>query len=91
MDDRSPAELDDLPEDLLHLVKPELQPGERLLWASRAGVGSARNPGLAWPPKAAVVWFLGFLATSIGSFVAVALLAGRRTDGPEGGWSSLAS
>jgi hypothetical protein len=27
---------DDTPEELLGLVKPELQPGERLLWASRA-------------------------------------------------------
>ncbi len=34
MDDRSPPEPDDLPEDLIHLIKPELQPGERLLWAA---------------------------------------------------------
>ena len=28
--------IDDLPEDLAGLVKPEVQPGERLFWVSRA-------------------------------------------------------
>jgi hypothetical protein len=34
IDDRSPSV--DLPEELVQFVKPELQPGERLLWASKA-------------------------------------------------------
>jgi hypothetical protein len=36
MDDWSPPEPGALPEELLQLVKPELQPGERLLWAATA-------------------------------------------------------
>jgi hypothetical protein len=36
MDNQSLPEPDTLPEELIPLVKPELQPGERLLWAARA-------------------------------------------------------
>ncbi len=43
MDDWSPPEPDDLPEELIHLVKPELQPGERLLWASAARRDARRS------------------------------------------------
>ncbi len=57
MDDQVP-EPDAVPEELLHLVKPELQPGERLLWASFA---QAKPPaGLRSPIRALVVMITGF-------------------------------
>jgi hypothetical protein len=80
MDDRSPPEPDDLPEELIHLVKPELQPGERLLWASRAGVGSPSN---AYRPTwGALTWFFGFAAVSIGCIVALPPMVNNNRDGP---------
>ncbi len=64
MDDGSPSLIEDLPEELVELVKPELEPGERLLWASRSCVISPSiNP---WPSVTALVWFTGFAATSVG-------------------------
>ena len=72
MDEWSPPEPDALPDELLHLVKPELQPGERLLWASRAGVGSTiirRIWPSSWP---ASIWFLGFATVGLTSLVALA-------------------
>jgi len=82
MDDRSPSDPDDLPEELISLVKPELEPGERLLWASRAGSGSPSS--LAEPSLWAWVWFLGFLTVSLGSFVGIPILASLRQEGGEG-------
>ncbi len=84
MDDRSPFELDALPEELLHLVKPELQPGERLLWASSAG--TAANLGSPWPSKIPLTWFFGLLTASVVGLSAVPLGAGRGQDPSEGGF-----
>ena len=64
MDEWPPPEPDTLPEELIHLVKPELQPGERLLWTSRAGAGA---PSTAlWPSSwSAWIWFFGFVAVGV--------------------------
>jgi hypothetical protein len=62
IDDRSSAV--DLPEDLAGLVKPELQPGERLLWASTARV---RPPGfIPYPIRSSAFAVLSF-GTSAGA------------------------
>jgi hypothetical protein len=79
MADQSPPEPDDLPEELIHLVKPELQPGERLLWASRAGAGSP-SPGYR-PSWAALTWFFGFAAVSVGCIVALPPMVNGNRDG----------
>jgi hypothetical protein len=52
MDEWSPHEPDPLPEELIQLVKPELQPGERLLWAASAlaGFGPYRQQLLSIEP-----------------------------------------
>ena len=80
MDDWSPPEPDDLPEDLIHLVKPELQPGERLLWASRAGVTSL-SPAYR-PSWGALTWFFGFAAVGVGCLAALPAAANARLEGP---------
>ena len=69
MDELATGPPEVIPEDLIPLVKPELRPGERLLWASRAGVGTSTTP--PGPSIAAWTWFLGFLATSAGCLSAV--------------------
>ena len=89
MDDQALPEADDISEDLTHLIKPELQPGERLLWASRAGLGPGSNPASTWPSKPALIWFFGFLTASIGCFAAIPMVANRRPDGPEAGLAVL--
>jgi hypothetical protein len=81
MDDRSPPEPVDLPEDLIHLVKPELQPGERLLWASHAGAGSPST--VSAPSWAPWIWFLGFASVSLGCLVAVPIATHRAREGPD--------
>jgi hypothetical protein len=62
IDDRSSA--DDLPEDLAGLVKPELQPGECLLWASRA---RGRPPGFIPTPIRSSLFAVLSLGTSAGA------------------------
>ena len=65
-------------EDLLPLVKPDLQPGERLLWAARAGLAarsaSDEGSGSAW------VWAAGFATIGL-----ACLLAFPRLVRPAGG------
>ena len=65
MDDLSPHEPDALPEDLIQFVKPELQPGERLLWASRADQagGRLRRDGHA----VAGTWAFGLISAGFAS------------------------
>jgi hypothetical protein len=80
MDDLSPPEPVDLPEDLIHLVKPELQPGERLLWASRAGAPSME----VWPSKVAWIWFFGLASVAV-SCLASMPAGANRLEGPGSG------
>lgn len=47
--------VDDLDDELRGLIKPELAPGERLLWAAR-GTPRYGAPGWVW----GIVWALGF-------------------------------
>jgi hypothetical protein len=78
MDD-SPAEPEEVPEEVLLLVKPELQPGERLLWASRAG---AASPSTAYSPAlASWIWFFVFASTSVGCLTAIPWAAGPQPAG----------
>jgi hypothetical protein len=62
IDDRSSS--DDLPEDLQQLVKPELQPGESLLWAS---MGRERPPGFIPAPVRSSAFAVLSLGTSAGA------------------------
>jgi hypothetical protein len=81
MDDRSAPEPVDLPEDLIHLVKPELQPGERLLWASHAGAGSPST--ISWPSWSLWIWFFGIIAIGLGCFAALPSSAKGHLEGTE--------
>jgi hypothetical protein len=65
MNETSPEPVD-LPEDLIHLVKPELQPGERLLWAAAA---RPRPPFLGKRPWSASFVAMACLILSIGLFL----------------------
>jgi hypothetical protein len=65
-DDASSADV--LPEDLADLVKPELQPGERLLWAAKAM--DRPPPGTAEPHRVWIVTLVGF-GIAGGSFYAI--------------------
>jgi hypothetical protein len=66
MDEWSPPEPDDLPEDLIQLVKPELQPAERLLWASRARPKPEKTRRRSTPSS--LYYATMFLAISFGVF-----------------------
>jgi hypothetical protein len=64
MDEWMPTESDLLPEDLVYLIKPELEPGERLLWASRPGLrvqkeGQGNYSGF-------LIWLVGMMILSVG-------------------------
>jgi hypothetical protein len=75
MDDRSLFDPDALPEDLREVIKPELAPGERLLWAGRANErGSLGGIGLL----ARVIWALGFLIVSTVCFAGLFGAFGRQ-------------
>ena len=67
MNERHALESTELPEDLVALVKPELVPGERLIWAARP-LG-ARPAPWAVGVKAAL-WIVGSLAIGLFSFAA---------------------
>jgi hypothetical protein len=75
MDDRSLFDPNELPEDLHEVIKPELAPGERLLWADRA---NARASGRASSPLLGFVRAAGFLMISAGCFAAFFGLLGQR-------------
>jgi len=61
------AERIEIPEDLLAWIKPELEPGERLVWASRADRGSSPR---GWRGhRAGAAWAAGWLAVGIASIV----------------------
>lgn len=65
--DRSFSDGDELSEELQGLVKPELAPGERLLWAARSGVSSPfheRRPVLV-----SCLWATGLFIISAGCFM----------------------
>ncbi len=66
----------ELPDDLSARIKPELAPGERLIWA---GQPSSNFPGRARYPTIAIQWTIGL------GLVAIAFLwIGQRPGGPEG-------
>jgi hypothetical protein len=69
MDDQLPLEIEELPEELVEFVKPELHPGERLLWteASKPRRSTAHRPTAIW----ALLLALGSLAISGGLFLAI--------------------
>jgi hypothetical protein len=67
MDEWSPPDTETLPEELLQLVKPELQPGERLLWASYPRPDPAPTASF---PVLATYYAVAFLTLSLGSFSA---------------------
>jgi hypothetical protein len=67
MDDPTPSEPDALPEDLLGLIKPELAPGERLIWASRANPRPSRSPS---GYEVGALWALGLFLVSAVCFAA---------------------
>jgi hypothetical protein len=75
MDEQSLFDPDELPEDLHDVIKPELAPGERLLWAGRA---NARASGRTSTPLLGFVWSAGFLTVSAGCFAAFFGLLGQR-------------
>ncbi len=57
----------EIPEDLLAWIKPELEPGERLLWVSRADRGAAPR---SWRGhRAGAAWAAGWLAVGLASIV----------------------
>ena len=58
---------EDLPEDLIQFVKPELAPGERLLWASRADQGAARRR--RGGQAVAGTWAVGLMAVGLACVV----------------------
>jgi len=68
MEDELPPEAEALPEELLEHVKPELQPGESLLWAAEARPRPA--PAQRFPYSAALV-AASFGALSGGCFFAI--------------------
>ena len=69
-------ELDDLADHLLAQLKPELEPGERLVWASEPGRSPVGQPPSAG--KALVLTALGFVGLGI------ALVGVRWLVGPQG-------
>lgn len=75
MDESSIPEYEPMPEDLSERIKPELSPGERLLWAAwerPAGAGEA-------PPFLyGSIWALGFLVLSALGFAGLFGYLGRR-------------
>jgi hypothetical protein len=75
MDDRTFFDPDKFPEDLHEVIKPELAPGERLLWAGRANMrGWLGSSGLL----ALVIWAAGFLVVSAVCFAGLFGALGRR-------------
>ena len=58
---------EDLPEELISFVKPELQPGERLLWASRAD--RAATPRRRGGHAVAGTWAVGLMAVGLACVV----------------------
>src|SRR5436305_822720 len=64
MDDRHNFDPGDWPEDLNELIKPELAPGERMLWAGR--VKGRSSSGYA----VSAIWAAGFLLISVVCFAA---------------------
>jgi hypothetical protein len=66
MDEWSLPDPDDLPEDLIQLVKPELQPGEQLLWASRARPKTAKSRRRS--SRSSLYYAVMFLAIGLGVF-----------------------
>ena len=69
------------PEELVPLVKPELQPGERLLWASRALAGSPST--IAMPTTGLWIWFLGIASVGVGCFAVLPRSADRPSQSPD--------
>jgi hypothetical protein len=68
MDDGSPPYFDTLPEELIELVKPELEPGERLLWASRPGSRALKKETGNFSAEIAV-WAVGLVILGVACLV----------------------
>jgi hypothetical protein len=68
MDEWSSPELEALPEELIQFVKPELQPGERLLWA---GTARPRPAFTGRPPWSSTFVATSFLGLSLALFFAI--------------------
>ncbi len=67
MDEEISIEPEPLAEGLAGLVKPELQPGERLLWAGAEG---DRPSGIARTPASALLWIVTSFGLSSATFYA---------------------